>query len=234
MLKTLFIVLLTLAGSIVVFGQRSFGIKIYQNTDIFDSEVTDTDAKTKTTVHNVNAGRFTIALNLVSKNKMIHEIELFIPEVSKSLDNMQYPMDYNFRKSYRIEGKGSSYSLRYELSKMVTKEDKRLRFSGGVGVNPYYVHLEYFPLNTQTYYSSSRLYGAAINIIPRLTFDLAQGFYLDLSVPLKVYDLRVDEFQVNNPAIPVEQQISTDYNSIFFENAYTIRLGLAYTINKGN
>ena len=160
---------------------------------------------------------------------MIHEIELFIPEISKSPDDMQYPMEYSIRKGYRVEGKGTSYSFRYELSKMLTNEDKRLRFSGGVGINPYYAHLEYVPVEPQTFYSDSRLYGAAVNVTPRLTFELAPRFNLDLSVPFKIYDFRVNEYQVHNPAIPIGQQLSTSYKSIFFENAYTIRLGISYS-----
>ncbi|MGC3947382.1 MAG: hypothetical protein QM762_23180 [Chryseolinea sp.] len=232
-MKALLTALLAFSCIVASFGQRSFGVKIYQNTDFFDAEITDTDTRTQTTVHNVNANRFSVALNLFSKRRVIHELELFIPEVSKSLDNMQYPMVYDLKKGSSISGKGTSYSVRYELSRTLTREDKRLKFSGGVGINPYYVHLEYLPLNTYTYYADSRLYGAAVNITPHLTFDLTPRFCLDLSVPIKVYDFRANEYQVRNPAIPIEQQISKNYSSIFFESAYTIRLGISYVFWKG-
>ena len=162
----------------------------------------------------------------------MHEIEFFIPEISKSLDDIQYPMNYEFRKDVTFDGEGTSYSLRYELSKTLTDESKRFGFAIGAGINPYYVHLEYIPNVETTYYWSTQLYGFALNFIPRINYKISRRFNIDLNVPLKIYDLRLEKNEVANPAIPIRQQNTNGSDHIFFESAYTIRLGLAYKFTR--
>jgi hypothetical protein len=122
--------------------------------------------------------------------------------------------------------------LRYELSKTLTSKDKPFAFLLGVGINPYYVHIEYEPNVETVYYSSKQLYGFALNITPRIKYKLSQRFGIDLNVPLKVYDLRGEKNHVKNPSIPIRQQTANGYSNIFLESVYTIRLGLKYKLNK--
>ncbi|HEY5751202.1 MAG TPA: hypothetical protein VIU12_34300 [Chryseolinea sp.] len=222
---------LAVSGGICSFGQN-FGIKIYQNTDLFENQYTDSRAKTVTKVDNVNFSRFSLALDRETKKGYTHEIELLIPEVSKSLDNIQFPMNYKFRQGTSFDGQASSYSLRYELSKTLTSKDKRFGFNLGLGVNPYYVHVEYIPKDERTYEVSTKLYGFALNVIPRMTYKLSQRFSMDLNVPVKVYDLRGEKTRIKNPNIPLSQQENTEQSSIFFESAYTVRLGVMYKLKK--
>lgn len=227
-MKVPLFLLLALGSTLAAFGQKSFGIKLYQNTDFFESEISSFDTRTKTTVQHVNFTRFSIAFNITTKKNFIHEVEVFIPEVQKNLDNVQFPMNYVLKESSNVEGQGSSISLRYEISKTLTNSDNRLKFNAGAGINPYYVLIEYLPTVSNIYFSSNQYYGAAINIVPRMLYDVNRHFCLELSVPLKVYDLRFDKWNVRNPAIPISQQTMTSHSSIFFESAYTIRLGLTY------
>ncbi|HEX6890859.1 MAG TPA: hypothetical protein VF141_09200, partial [Chryseolinea sp.] len=79
-----------------------------------------------------------------------------------------------------------------------------------------------------TYYWSTELYGFVLNFTPRVNYNISRRFNVDLNVPLKIYDLRGEKNEVNNPAIPIRQQTTNDVDHIFFESAYTIRLGLEY------
>ena len=103
----------TLATSIVIcsFGQKNFGIKIYQNTDFFEIQYYDYQTVRKS--QNVNFNRISLAVEFGTPKGYTHEVELLIPELSKSLDNMQYPMNYEFTKSSAVEGKGSRLGLLY-------------------------------------------------------------------------------------------------------------------------
>lgn len=142
-------------------------------------------------------------------------------------------MNYEFQKERPdFEGQASSYSLRYELSRTLTNKAKRLGFNVGVGINPYYVLVEYIPNVDNSYYSSTKLYGFVMNLIPRVKYKLSERFSVDLNMPFKIYDLRAERRTIKNPAIPVNQQTKIDYNNIFFESAYTFRLGLMYKLNK--
>lgn len=214
------------------FGQKSFGIKIYQNTDIFDIEYYGNRNSPPTAVDIVNFNRISFAANIQTKKAFIHEVELIIPEISKSLDKIQYPINYEFRKGDTFDGEISSYSLRYEVSRTLTNEIKRFALGIGTGINPYYILIEYIPNVESTYYASTKLFGFAVNLTPRISYNFTNQLSVDLSVPLKIYDLRSEKVHFDNPAIPIRQQTVTDVHNIFFERAYTIRLGVMFRLAK--
>lgn len=228
------IILTALFLSYVVcsFGQKGFGIKIYQNTDIFKIQYFDNLTNEVEKFGQLNFTRFSLALDIQSKKGYIHEIEFFVPEVSKSYDNLRYPMNYEFKKEWpNFEREASSYSLRYELSKNLTKKTRRIGFNLGIGISPYYVLAESIPTAVNHYYSSTKLYGFVLNIVPRINYKITQRFSIDLNVPLKMYDVRVENTRIKNPSIPIHQQTKIDYSNHFFESAYTLRLGIMYKLS---
>ena len=231
-MKTVLLAAISTLSVLCSFGQSTVGIKIYQNTDLFKIIYDESRNNLLTSSEQINFNRISLAVDIHTKKGFVHEIEFFIPEISKSLDDIQYPMNYEFRKDTTFDGEGTSYSLRYELSNTLTDESKRFGFAIGAGINPYYVHVEYIPNVETTYYWSTQLYGFAFNFTPRINYKISRRFNIDLNVPLKIYDLRLEKNQVNNPAIPIRQQNTNDVDHIFFESAYTIRLGLAYKFTR--
>lgn len=231
-MKTVLFTAISFLTLICSFAQSTFGVKIYQNTDLFKTIYNEHPNNLVTSSEQVNFNRISLAMDIHTKNGFLHEVEFFIPEISKSVDALQYPMNYEFRKDVTFDGEASSYSLRYELSKTVTNESKRFAFSIGVGINPYYVHIEYIPNVETTYYWSTKRYGFALNLTPRINYKISPRFNIDLNVPFKFYDLRAEKNQVSNPAIPIRQQTTNDVDNIFFESAYTIRLGVEYKFTK--
>ena len=231
-MKSIILAALYVLVASCTFGQKSLGIKIYQNTDLFSIEYREWGNSKPTVSEEVNFNRISLAASLQTKSKFVHEVELFIPEISKPLDKIQYPMNYELRRDETFDGEVSSYSFRYEFSKTFTDDTKRLGFGLGAGINPYYVHIEYIPNVETTFYFSSRLYGFVVNVTPRISYRLSNRFSIDLNVPLKIYDLRWEKIRVDNPAIPITQQTVTTLDNIFFEDAYTIRLGVMYTLTK--
>ncbi len=216
------------------FGQNKFGIKAYQNTDIFEIQYSESITDEVATVDKVNFTRLSLAMDIQTKKGFTHEIEFLIPEVSKSCDNIQYPMNYEFQKERpAFKGQASAYSLRYELSRTLTNKVKKIGFYLGAGINPYYVLVEYIPnVVVNHYYSSTKLYGFVLNMVPRIKYKLSPRFIIDLNVPLKLYDLRAEKYHVKNPSIPVHQQTKIDYSNNFFESVYTFRLGLMYKVSQ--
>ncbi len=235
-MRRMFRIILTvlfLFNAVHSFGQKSFGIKIYQNTDIFEIQFSESLTNEVEKFDKVNFFRLSLALNIQSKKGYIHEIEFSVPDVSKSYDNLRYPMNYEFKKEMPdFEGQASSYSLRYELSRTLTSKTRRIGFNLGIGINPYYVLVEYIPTANTRYYSSTQLYGFALNMVPRINYKISQRFSIDFNVPLKMYDLRVKNYRVKNPSIPIHQQTKIDYSNHFFESAFTLRLGLLYKLNQ--
>jgi hypothetical protein len=173
-----------------------------------------------------------LAINIDVKKSFAHEIEFLVPELSKSIEDIQFPLNYEFRKDPTFDGKGSSYSLRYELSKTFTEKSRRLGLNLGIGVNPYYVFLEYIPNVETTYYLSTKLYGLVLNVIPRIKYRISNRVYIDLNMPVRIYDYRTEKIRIKNPAIPISQQTFKRSENIFFESVYTIRLGVMYKFGR--
>lgn len=232
-MTNIIITALLILSAICSLGQRNFAIKIYQNTDIFEIQYYERITNAVEIFDEVHFTRLSLAVDMETKKGFTHEIEFLIPEVSKSFDNIQYPMNYVFqKKAPDFDGQVSSYSLRYEFSKTLTNKNKRLGFDLGIGINPYYVLVEYIPTIETRYYSSTKLYGFVLNMVPRIKYKLSPRFSIDFNVPLNIYDLRAEKFRVKNPAIPIDQQMNNRYRHIFFESTYTFRVGLMYKLSK--
>lgn len=169
---------------------------------------------------------------LTMKGKLGHEVEFFMPEFAKSPDRLRFPMNYESRKDPRWSSKASAYAFRYEVFKDLTPNRKELQFAIGAALHPYYVSIRHTPIMDGIYPSSMEWYGANLNLIPRVTYAISERLHLDLNVPVKAFDYRFHKEQINNPAIPIRQQINQYAKSIFFEGAYTIRFGIAYSLGR--
>jgi hypothetical protein len=225
-MKKILILCLALSG-VNLFAQQRTSFKIYQNTDFFQTVLNEWWKNQRNEVDVVNFNRVSIAV--AYKFRLSHELELFIPEFSKPAEDMSFPFNYEINKDPRWQSKANSYSFRYEISKVLTKGLKPLQFSVGAGVNPYFVAVENIPTTPIAAYPSSRKwYGSTLNFTPRVTYDLTERLYLDLSVPVKVFDYRFQKEHVENPNIPLRQQVNLTQQVIFFERAYTIRFGVGY------
>jgi hypothetical protein len=213
-------------ATICSFAQSTIGIKVYHNTDIYKTEYSG--SSTKQTSDHFNVNRFSLAVDIKNRKGFTHELELFVPEFSKTAGRLQYPMHYKLLLGYVFKEEGNTYSFRYELNKDVLTMSDKFALNLGLGINPYYVDVDYIS-QVDTHYSRSyKFFGGVFNVVPRLNFKLSNHFSIDLNVPLKVYDLRYSERYIYNPTLPVRQQQSRDTEHIFLEGSYTIRLGLLY------
>jgi len=216
--------------AIYSFGQPGNSFKLYQNTDIFPVQCTNLNPRETTKQVKTNFSRISVAFVLHSKKNYFHEIELMIPEFSKPMEKLKFPMNYRIWKADAYDETGSSFSFRYELGKLLAEKSKPVDFLLSAGLNPYFVQLEHTPTNTNGYYNLATFYGVALNVTPRLHFRLNQRFSIDLNAPIRIYNLQVGKYRQDNPILPIEQQRRTEINHLFFEPVYTIRLGLMYSL----
>jgi hypothetical protein len=161
-------------------------------------------------------------------------VEIQIPEFSKPIEKLDFPLNYTFLKREQFEETGSSYSLRYEYGKFLGDKEKPINFLLSAGINPYYVQLEYTPDLSNGIYSAETYYGFALNATPRLYFKLNRHFNIDLNLPLRIYNFQKAYYRQDNPILPERQQRVTKTNHLFFEPVYTIRLGLMWHLSSGN
>ena len=156
-------------------------------------------------------------------------MEFQVPEFSKPIEKLDFPLKYTFWKGGHFEDAGSSFSFRYELGKILGDQSKPTTFLLSAGINPYYVQLEYEPTISNAYYQQRKFYGFALNATPRLNFKLNQHFRIDLNVPIRIFNFQRTYYRQDNPILPYSQQRFTENKYLFFEPVYTIRLGLMYS-----
>jgi hypothetical protein len=204
-------------------------IKLYQNTDY--NETTQNDYISSLKEHHLRFTRLSIAVSFVRKNTLVHQLELFVPQINQKTQLLQYPINYSYGASIGYDNRASCFSFRYEISKVFSKAASALKFSAGVGLNPYYSLLKNNSTIATPSGKESHWYGCVVNIIPAITCIVSSRLRLEISLPLKIYDLRFTTFRIKNPALPIRQQQNTGNEHLFLEQAYTLRFGIAYKIN---
>ena len=74
--------------------------------------------------------------------------------------------------------------------------------------------------------------GVSPNAIPGINLQASKRLSFVLDCPLKVFDFYYKMVNIKNPAIPVRQEKDYSFESDFFMNAFTVRLGVAYKLGK--
>jgi hypothetical protein len=227
MIRLLGVVFLFFAAA----SARSQGVqvKVYQNTDRYSSTYNNSFEETTREEDQLNFNRISVAVGLSAKHRVRHELELFIPELGTTIHEVKFPLRHEFYDRPIDEATVSTYSMRYEVSKEFDSS-RKLYFSLGAGINPYLVATDYESQVSWAYDVHTKTWGFSTNVIPRVIFRFSERFMADLNVPLKIYDLRINDQRIMNPQIPKEHQASRETENIFFEQTYTIRLGFAYSI----
>ncbi len=226
--------MLFVCEAIYTFGQQGLSFKLYQNTDIFQIQCISLNPREETKQVKVNFSRISLAFVFSSRKRSFHEVELQIPEFSKPIEKLDFPLEYTFWKGGSFDASGNSYSFRYEFGKLLGDKSKPINFLLSAGLNPYYMQLEYTPTTSSTYYQSRTYYGFALNATPRLYFKLNRHLSIDLNAPIRIYNFQKAKYRQDNPILPVRQQRFTKTNHLFFEPVYTIRLGLMWHLSSGN
>jgi len=233
-IRTSLLTILFVCAAFYAFGQQGQSFKLYQNTDIFQLYCISLHPGEETKQAKVNFSRISLAFVFTSRKRSFHEVELQIPEFSKPIEKLDFPLKYTFWKGELFDAAGNSYSFRYEFGKLLGDKSKPINFLLSAGINPYYMQLEYTPDRSNDYYRSTTYYGFALNATPRLYFKLNQRFNIDLNLPIRIYNFQKVKYQIDNPILPVRQQRFTDTNHLFLEPVYTIRLGLMWHLSTGH
>lgn len=229
-IKTRLFITVFMFEAIYSFGQQGPGFKLYQNTDIFQLQCINFKPRETIKQGKINFSRISLAYVLLTKKNYFHEVELQIPEFSKPIEKLDFPLKYTYWKGETYDDSGRSFSFRYEIGKLLGDKSKPINFLLSTGINPYYVQLEYTPTTSSGYYFSSTYYGFELNATPRLYLKISPHFTIDLNLPIRIYNFQISKFRQDNPILPVQQQRSIETNHLFFEPVYTIRLGLMYTV----
>ncbi len=211
----------------ITFAQKEIELKLYQNTDVF--KVTTHYNNVESSSQQVKFSRLSLAVSF-HKKKLFHELELFVPKIDESSNDLGLSMNYHLDDpTFGDARRTSAYSFRYELSKEIRTTNKT-NFTLGVAINPLLADARYISSVPNRYNRYYKFYGASINFIPRVRYALTSKALIELSIPFKIYDAVYEWQKIANPAIPIRQQENGGWVYTFFENAFTARLGFAYKL----
>jgi hypothetical protein len=205
-------------------------LKLIQNTDFFSRRYVSSFENSRSQ-NFINFSRFSLMINLRFKTTYSHELELFIPEISKSIYDIRLPFNLEFKEYDQLSSGISTYSFRYSFNFPI-KTFKNSSIYVGSGFNPYFVNERYSSTSSSVFSSTRKTVGISLNITPGFEYRLFRRFFLNLSIPLNIFHLdRQYEF-IENPSLPLRNRkfISSRYK--FLMNTYTFRIGLAYRMDK--
>jgi hypothetical protein len=231
-----FVVLLAcLTISAGAFAQHEYRIKLYQHTSSLETVYQRQSGGTtseKSGDRHFTTGTFSVAFNMVSlRGGFHHEVEIFMPEIDRSAQNIQFPRNFGLTPNALTRDVVSTYAARYEINQDITNVTKRFVLNLGLAVNPYHIEMEFHPREGKAVYNRNvRITGANINIIPRVSWQLTDRLSLEVNVPVNVFGIYRSKQHVDNPQISKASQTNAGTEHKFFEDIYTMRFGVAYTL----
>lgn len=130
-------------------------------------------------------------------------------------------------------GKKKDFGIgfRYEYNLMLGKRsDRKSKFYLGFPVECYYVHQNFTPLYASSYNYRLNGFGFAIGLVPRYQYWITKQFYLDVAIPLTIYEGLWSQKKDNNPNVPLAYRTNTDYRNYVGPPFPNFRIGLGIKI----
>ncbi len=173
----------------------------------------------------------TIAFQWKSNKGNFHEIELTNFTLNKIRTETEIVADTSGNVQTRQDDLVSSLiSLRYEYILNFNKsKDKKFVPSLGFAMGPYFKQNIYQTTITNSL-AYERFIGVSAFIIPRITYYLSSKIFFDINFPISIFDNYSITRRVENPAIPDNQQTTTNYNFNVFPKILSGRLGIGLKI----
>jgi hypothetical protein len=230
-----FIVLLAcLTISAGAFAQHEYRIKLYQHTSSLETvyqRPSSGGPDQKSGDRHFTTGTFSVAFNVISlRGNFHHELEIFMPQINRSAQGIQFPRNFELSRNPSTNDVISAYSFRYEVNQDITNVTKRFVLNLGAAINPYHIEMKFNPLENKVYNSGARITGATFNIIPRVSYQLTDRLSFELNVPVNVFDIYRVRHHTDNPTISKDAQSKTGTEHMFFNDIYTVRFGIGYTL----
>lgn len=188
-------------------------IKFYNQTTVIDRPI----YKTNATLYDLQYlnGSYqifhpTFAVQWKTKKNNFHEIEL---------------TDFSFQSGFSMTA-----SLRYEyIVNFYKSKDWKFVPSLGFAFNPYYLQSDTIPGDEQTssFKSSDKFFGAKFFITPRITYYCGKKIFIDLNVPLCVFNAFIESYTTEDPTLTLEERkTNTADLGAVFPGFFTVRLGI--------
>jgi hypothetical protein len=173
----------------------------------------------------------TIAIQMATKRKNLHEIEL----IDFSIGKNEFKESY-FNNIYEevIPRRGynrnsMNLSLKYEYIYTFNKQmESKFLPSIGLGVNPQYLNLTSKPVIQPDWQTDNKLFIFRVQITPRISYFLTSNIFFDLSIPFTVIDFKYNYYYIRNYTIMEELRTSRTDKFSLFPVYYSGRIGIGF------
>lgn len=163
--------------------------------------------------------RFNPAVSLYTKNHNFHELELSSLIFRRNAYNgVEYALNTYNKTQFNL---GLRYSYNYRLYMK-----NQLGVYLGAGTNLFYNQNTYSPLASSSFPGYDSKKGFDLNITPRLTWKFNEKWYLDVNIPVNVYQQAWGTSKWDNPAYPVKDSKTITSKGQVFPNQYTVNVGI--------
>lgn len=156
-----------------------------------------------------------VAFTWKRKKHISHEIELsnFVFQVVDTTTRRLTPQVNTLNGNLQV----SMYiAVRYEYMYNIFSFPRRFSPSISAAITPYFQYQNTHPHTSLNYPTSFRAIGGKLSIIPRLNIKLTKRCFLDVNLPIMLFDQSIQRVILKNPSLPLNQQRNSYGNSAFF------------------
>lgn len=172
----------------------------------------------------------TIGLSWKTRNQNICEVELVqlgLNTSSKASDFILDTIGFLGLVPQLSNYLTVDFSFRYEyILKFNKGRDEKLNPSLGFGINPFYGLRKKTPTNTSDFEFQDQFFGADLNIVPRLTYNLSQNVYLDFSLLLSFANTYIQYSTLLSPLLSKSEQTIKEMLFTQFPKTISARMGV--------
>ena len=207
--------------------------KIYSNLglakEINTSRLNTTVLTTLSDMYNVRpVGYFTPAFTIENRKFNMHEFELSrIVLRSTESEIINDDLTPGLEGVVPMQKTSDVFiAMRYEYGLMIGKIKRRYTSRPYIGFafTPFLANKKITPLESKEEETSETSFGSTFSIVPRVTFNLKNKFFLDLNVPITMAQIEVSQFKGDDRPHKSKTQYSTLPGVMEFRVGLGIRL----------
>ena len=151
--------------------------------------------------------------------------ELGLSNLKYKVDETQSIMvDNSIRSGEKVHT--FEIALRYDYNFELSKNIKALKPYLGVSASLGYSNEINVPKITSAFKSNENKLVSSIGIVPRMVWKLNETIFLDLNIPINVFQVEYKSQRIHNPSLPLEQQRNSIVDVSFLPINYEVRLGI--------
>ncbi len=237
-LHFLFLLLFINSQSLAQYSNNK-SIKLYTNFNfVTEDDVSSTDSITNniTTEKNKNyqLGYFSPAYTIELTNGNFHEFEISRFLINQE-QNQTIISNDSLGRSEVIAGVKSTkifVAFRYEYNFSLGKKTEETKFHPyvGISINPFFENAIIMPTVSSQFPKKQVQVGALLAIVPRINYDIKGNWYMDLNVPINIFEANVDFSNDQNPILSESERKTTEFNIELFPNNIMVRIGIGLRI----